>query len=122
MMRSITIKMPYIGAKLSVNHYLGRSKTGRLYKNRDTKAWQEQLGWQIKPAHLEDWRLPLAVRCDGVFVDGRSQPDLSNLSKCVLDSLEEASGVNDKNMRWQDGDVTYGTKPFLFITIREAEK
>ena len=45
--------------------------------------------------------------------------DLSNISKCCLDSLEETTGINDRDMRWVDGDVTYG-EPMLFIEIKEG--
>jgi len=112
--RTITIEMQYIGAVLSVNHY-----KFRYYTKPETKAWMEALGWQIKGAHIEDWKLPLTVRCDGRFTNKRSQPDLSNLSKVVLDAIQEATGVDDRDMRWQDGNVTYGT-PTLFITISET--
>lgn len=43
-------------------------------------------------------------------------------SKVILDSLEEASGVNDRDMRWQDGDVTYSDEPRLVITITESSE
>ena len=81
----------------------------------------EDLGWVIKTAHVEDWKLPLQVTCSGRFKDKRSTPDLSNLSKCTLDAIEECTGVNDRDMRWHDGDITYGDDPRLFITIEEAK-
>ena len=118
--RSIKVEMPYIGNVISCNHYLGRRRDGGTYVKAEALAWMEQLGWLIVTAHIEDWRLPLTVRCDGRFKDKRNQPDLSNLSKVIMDSIEEASGVNDKNFRWQDGDVSYGL-PTLWITITEAE-
>ncbi len=64
----------------------------------------DALGWLVKTAHLEDWKLPLTVQCDGRFKDKRSTPDLSNLSKVILDAIQDASGVNDSNMRWRDGE------------------
>jgi len=110
----VTVEMPYIGKILSVNHY-----KHFWYTKRETRDWMELLGWKIKTSHIEDWKLPLKVRCDGRFKDKRNQPDLSNLSKVVMDSLEEASGVNDRDMRWEDGNVTYG-EPMLWITIKET--
>ena len=80
----------------------------------------DELGWLIKSSHIEEWELPLRVRCDGVFKDKRSQPDLSNLSKVILDAIEETTGVNDRDMRWEDGDVSYGDEPRLTITIKEV--
>ena len=83
------------------------------------KAWMEELGWLIKSSHIEEWKLPLSVRCDGQFQDKAHQPDLSNLSKVILDAIEETTGINDRDMRWQDGEVEYGT-PTLRITITES--
>ena len=110
----ITIPMPYIGKELSVNHY----KHG-FFTKREVKDWMEALGWLIKPHHIEDWKRPLRVICDGHFKDKRSTPDLSNLSKVILDAIEEATGVNDREMRWQDGEIYQG-EPTLMITIKEA--
>lgn len=115
-MKSVTIGMPYIGGVLSLNRYKYK---GGIYTRPEVKNWMEALGWLVKGSHIEEWKLPLTVRCDGVFKDKRSQPDLSNLSKICLDSLEEVSGVNDRDMRWEDGDVTYGNEPRLVITIKE---
>ncbi len=122
-MNSITVQMEYIGKELSCNHY----KFGYFTK-RVVKAWMDELGWLIKLEHIEDWKLPLTVQCSGQFKDKRSQPDLSNLSKVILDAIEETTGVNDRDMRWRDGRVTYvdkweaehyGAEPLLWITISE---
>lgn len=112
-MKSLTVEMPYIGKELSVNHYKFGYFTKRVVKN-----WMYELGWKIKLVHIEDWKLPLIVQCSGQFKDKRSQPDLSNLSKVILDAIEETTGVNDRDMRWRDGTVTYGG-PLLWITIVE---
>jgi len=112
----VTVEMPYIGKELSVNHY-----KYFWYTKRETRDWMELLGWKIKTSHIEDWKLPLKVRLDGRFKDKRNQPDLSNLGKVCLDAIEEATGVNDRDMRWEDGDVTYG-EPMLWITISEMVK
>jgi len=118
-MRECKVIMPYI-ANLSVNHYLGRRKGGGYYVKPEVKEWKEQLGWLIKAEHIEEWALPLTVICDGKFKDLRSTPDLSNLSKIILDAIEDVSGVNDRDMRWMDGDVTKSDEePELLITIRE---
>jgi len=96
-------EIDYIGSQLSVNHY----RAGRTFHiRRDVREWQEDLGWAIKSLHLEEWRLPVTVTCSGVFHDRRSCPDLSNLSKVILDALEEVSGVNDRLFRWRDGTIT----------------
>jgi len=121
--RSVIVEMPYTGKELSVNHYLGRTRRGGVYVKGEVLKWKEVLGWQIKTSHIEDWNLPLTVMCDGQFSDKRSQPDLSNLSKIILDAIEESCGVNDRNMRWQDGVSTIDKEeePMLLITIKEVE-
>ncbi len=111
---AVVIEMDYIGKELSVNHY----KWGR-YTKTETKNWMEELGWKLRPYHIEDWKLPLTVQCDGHFKDER-RPDLHNLSKVILDAIEEATGINDKHMRWKDGYVLIGEEPKLIITIFEG--
>jgi Holliday junction resolvase RusA-like endonuclease len=120
--RQVVIGMPYPGQVISVNHYRGRTQDGREYVKADAEAWMNMLGWLIKAYHIEDWRLPLRVTCSGTFRDERAAPDLSNLSKCILDAIEDTTGVNDREMRWKDGDREIdGTKePELIITIGEA--
>ncbi len=114
-MKSITVEIEYPGSIISVNHY----KFG-YYTKREVKDWMAELGWSIKQYHIEDWKLPLRVTCDGRFKDKRSQPDLHNLSKVILDAIEETTGINDRDMRWRDGTVKYG-EPTLWITIEEVE-
>ena len=120
----IVIQMPYI-KDLSVNHYLGRRKGGGYYVKQEVKDWKEEFGWKIKQYHgtkpIEDWKLPLTVKCSGTFKDKRSQPDLHNLSKVILDAIEETTGINDRDMRWRDGNVYYGKEPRLYITIGGRE-
>ena len=118
--KSAIIRMPYLG-DLSVNHRLGKRKGGGYYVKASVRQWNEEFGWKIKPLHIEEWRLPISVKCDGVFKDQRSAPDLNNLIK-ILDVIEEVSGVNDKNMRWEDGSrlIDKHEKPSLTITIKEA--
>lgn len=111
----IVVSMDYIGKVLSVNHY---KYAGGIYTRKEVKAWMEEFGWRIKVSHIEDWKRPLSVRCDGRFKDKGHQPDLSNLSKVILDAIEDTTGVNDRDMRWQDGEVEYGI-PTLWITIKE---
>lgn len=118
--RQAVIEMDYPGSVISVNHYKGWADDGNTFTRKEAKDWMEELGWTIKPLHLERWRLPLTIRCSGTFKDKRSTPDLSNLSKCTLDAIEDATGINDRGMRWQDGDITYGDKPVLTIEITEG--
>ena len=116
------IRIDYPGDCISVNHYLGKRKDGGYYVKPEAEDWMEELGWLVKRLHLEDWALPLEITCSGTFKDMRSCPDLSNLSKCTLDAIEEASGINDKNFRWHDGKpyISDKEKPYLLITITET--
>jgi Holliday junction resolvase RusA-like endonuclease len=120
--RAVTIGIPYPGAVISVNHYRGRSKDGGEYVKAEAKAWMDALGWLLKSYHVEDWRLPLHVTCSGMFQDAAHAPDLSNLSKCTLDAIEEVTGVNDRNFRWHDGSLIYkkDERPEIIIEIKEA--
>ena len=122
MARQETIKIDYPGSEISVNHYLGRRKDGGYYVKPETTVWKTEFQWLLKRLHLEDWRLPLLVKCSGYFKDERSAPDLSNLSKIIMDSIEELTGINDKDFRWHDGERLAGYKdPYLLITIKESE-
>ena len=120
--RQAIIDIGYPGDVISVNHYLGRRRDGGYYVKPEAKAWMEYLGWLILPYHLEEWELPLTVKCDGWFKDKRSTPDLSNLSKCTLDAIEETTGINDRFIRWEDGKPGIADIPVLRITIRENSK
>ena len=122
--REATIEIGYPGSAISVNHYMGRRKDGGTYVKPAARAWMDELGWCVKQLHLEDWSLPLHIRCSGRFKDGRSTPDLSNLSKCTCDAIEDMTGINDQNYRWHDGDISYcenGDTPLLWITISESK-
>lgn len=115
-MNSCKIAIDYPGSIISSNHY---KHYGGIYTKPEAKAFMEELGWKVKAYHIEDWKRPLHVTCSGVFKDKRSQPDLSNLSKVILDAIQEATRVNDRDMRWHDGQVLYGSNPVLMITIEE---
>ena len=119
-MKHDAIKIYYPGSFISVNHYLGRRKDGGYYVKPECRAWKEELQWLLKLCHLEDYKLPLEVTCSGYFGHWGVAPDLSNLSKVVLDAIEELTGINDKDMRWHDGERLAGYKePYLLITISE---
>ena len=117
-MRDIKLEMDYIGADLSVNHYKGRRRDGGEYVKKPVAKWMEDLGWILKSSHLEDWKLPLTVRCDIVQADKRTR-DISNFSKVCLDSIEEYTGINDTNYRWVDGEIFYSEHAELILTITE---
>ncbi len=115
------IKIRYPGSCISVNHYLGKRKDGGYYVLPECKAWEAEFQWLLKKCQLEEYKLPIHVTCSGYFKDIRSAPDLSNLSKVILDSIEELTGINDNNFRWHDGERLAGYKePYLLITLSEG--
>ena len=116
-MNTITIGMPLI-KDLSCNHYKGRRRDGGEFVKKPIKDWQETLGWLLKPYHLEDWNLPLTVRCDVVQDDKRVR-DVHNYFKVVCDAIEELLGINDTNYKTEAGVPTFGEHAELVITIKE---
>ena len=121
-MRHDSVKIQYPGSCLSVNHYLGRRKDGGTYLTPATIAWAEEFQWILKRCHLEDYKLPLHVTSSGWFKDERSAPDLSNLSKVIMDSIQNLIFVNDKEFRWHDGTRTIGEPhPYLVIEFKESK-
>ena len=121
-MHKEVIKIGYPGNCISVNHYLGRRKGGGYYMKPEAKAWAEEFMWLLKRLHLEDWELPLQITCSGYFKNWKEAVDLSNLSKVILDTIEELTGINDSNFRWRDGErlLVKGEPPFLLIAISDA--
>ena len=117
-MRKAVIEISYPGAVISCNHYKYK---GGIYTKPEAKAWMDEFGWTVKTLHLDDWKLPLHVTCSARFKNKVCQPDLSNLAKCTLDSIEEVTAINDREMRWHDGTVEYGEPAVLWITIKEAQ-
>jgi Holliday junction resolvase RusA-like endonuclease len=121
--KQLEIQIDYPGSVISVNHYRGRGYNGQEYVKPEAKAFKEMIGWQIKSASIEEWQLPIRVTCSGFFRDERSAPDLSNLSKTILDAIQETTGINDKYFRWSDGDrkIVKDITPYLLIVIEEAQ-
>jgi Holliday junction resolvase RusA-like endonuclease len=121
-MKRDSVRIDYPGADAcSVNHYLGRRAGGGYYVKPEAVAFKQELQWLLKHCHLEEYKLPLEVTCDGYFKDERSAPDLSNLSKVIMDSIQDLIFVNDKEYRWHDGKRVIGEKnPYLIITITET--
>ena len=121
-MRSVSVTIGYPGCDISVNHYTGRRRDGGTYVKAQAKAFMDELGWLLKTYHIEEWNMPIIVTCSGKFKDKNNTPDLSNLSKCVLDAIEELTGINDQNYRWRDGTICWqkDEEPELLITVEEA--
>lgn len=116
-MNTVTVVMPLI-RDLSVNHYLGRRRGGGYYVKPEITKWKETLGWLLKTSHIEDWKLPLTVRCDIVQNDKRTR-DAHNYFKVSCDAIEELTGINDTNYLTESGVITYSDRAELIITVTE---
>lgn len=117
----ITIRVPYIGSVLSVNHY---KYNGGRYTRPEVKRWMELLAWKLGEYRVE-WntiRLPLYLNIGGVFKDKRSTPDIHNIIKIIADCIEDVTGLNDKGYSiTTDAPVVDKNKePELIITIDES--
>lgn len=114
MIKQVSVSMDYIGSVLSVNHY----KWG-YYTRPETRAWMEELGWRLKRYHIEDWKLPLTVKCNGIFKDKRSCPDIHNCLKIICDSIQSVTNLNDRDFITQTGEpiIDKAQEPRLIITI-----
>ena len=97
----IKVEMPYTGGDLSVNRAYERD--GRHMK-KHVRNWQLTLMGLVRQAVKGKicegvWH----VSCSGHFKNQRSAPDLSNLAKVCMDAIAAGLGIDDKNLRWQDG-------------------
>ncbi len=101
--RTVTVAREYIGAVLSVNHYMGRTQDGSQYVKKGARQWMADLGWMLKTFHIEDWRKPIRIEISGVFKDARSCPDLHNLLKVACDAIEEVTDLNDRDFQTTTG-------------------
>jgi hypothetical protein len=105
-----------------VNHRLGRRRDGGYYVKPEVKAWEDEYMWLLKRIDFEGWNLPLEVTCSATFTSEHRACDLVNFQKIVLDPIQTVTGINDKDMRWRDGERTIDKKqlPHLLITITES--
>jgi Holliday junction resolvase RusA-like endonuclease len=114
----LVVTMHYIGGILSVNRY----KTREGAVKSQVQRWMEDLAWAVS----FEWRKkrlepPIRVRLDGYFKDPRV-PDLHNLHKVIGDALENGLGINDREFRFEDGEVRVGVhEPVLRITLSSLE-
>ena len=120
-MRKVTIEVGYRSG-ITVNHYLGRSKGGGYFVTAPARQFMEELGWRLKSSHIEEWNMPISVTTSGRFRDKKNTPDLSNLSKVILDGIQDLTGVNDQNFRWRDGTISWEKTMEPMLTITVAEK
>ena len=118
--RRALIKMAYIGAVITQNHYLGRNGKAH-YVKAEAADWQNDLIWEIKRCGIQDWREPLHVKLSGVFKNKRECPDLINM-KLLFDGIQKATGLNDKFYSTETNApvINNSVEPYILIEIREV--
>lgn len=117
--RHTTIKMPYPGCVITENHYLGRNGKASYIKP-GAKEWAQDLIFLINRCGIKDWKLPLKITVSGVFKNDRERCDLHNL-KILYDSIQKATGLNDKDYHTETipGTIDKTVEPFILIKIEE---
>ncbi len=92
--QQVIIPMPYI-SNLSVNHY---KYAGGRFTKPEIKAWMSTLmnSIQAETMFKDLSGFKLSVDIQGKFQNKRVCPDLHNLEKVILDSVEKATAINDK--------------------------
>lgn len=103
----VTVLMPYIGGVLSINAYKVYDRKGKpTNKTRPIVVnWMSVLTKKIKehPEFESIHHKDITVKLTGYFKDLR-RPDLHNLHKIIADAIELAIEVNDKYVKFIDGD------------------
>ena len=116
-----SIAMPYL-PELSVNRY---KHFGTPFTKKIVRDWMETLGdlLMVLGGQLGIYwpEYKITVRIDGTFKDNRSTPDLSNLMKITADSIQKATGINDKFYATETGTPEIG-EPKLIITVKAERK
>lgn len=118
--RHTIIKMQYPGCVITENHYLGRNGH-HSYMKPEAQEWKNDLIWEIKRCGIQDWQSPLKVTISGTFKNLRETADLQNM-KIIFDSVQEATGLNDKFFRTETTGPEINPKesPFILIRIEEV--
>jgi len=120
MLRSVRIEMEYLPT-LSKNRY----KTREGIVRSEVVRWMEQFSFMLKSLVNSEglsFSLPLKVKIDGVFADRRSTPDLHNITIPIMDSIENALGINDRFYNVETGQPEVGGSPRIIVTISSEGK
>ena len=116
----VEISMPYIGKRLSVNHYMGKNKYGAWFIYPEVVQWMQALTASAN-YHLRNSKVkqPPTIHLSGIFKDYNNAPDLNNLHKVIADALQGALGINDREFRFHDEGYTIDKSkdPTLIVGI-----
>lgn len=121
----IQIKLPYNGcAGWSINH-MKRGGNMAWKLTPEAQSVKEEIIWKAKNAlQFTTWIpvAPLRVIIEGYFENKRKAIDTHNSIKLVCDSLEDALGVNDKDMAVECLSPVFGSLlPTIIITVRQGK-
>lgn len=115
---SITVRPPYTGSVISVNHYRYPRSPHLLP---EAKKWQGDLTLMVRAETNRvgaQFESPVHIRLTGRYRNKRLSCDYDNLHKVIGDAIEAAIGINDKEFRWQNAEPEYGVQqPEIVIEI-----
>ena len=117
---SVMVEMEYL-PECSKNRY--KLRNGVIKKQ--VRDWMECLSWIIralvKGSDLK-FSPPVKVRIDGVFKDKRSMPDLHNFGIVIMDSMEDALGIDDRLFNLETGQPEVGADVKMIVTVSSEGK
>lgn len=117
---TLMVTMKYIGRILSVNYYRTQNRyTGGLVIRHKVERWMEDLAWVVEfELGKKPPKPPIKILVEGYFKDNRSVPDLANLHYVIGNAVQNGLSINDREFRFQDGDVKVGLhEPVIKITV-----
>jgi hypothetical protein len=118
--RSVVILMDYPGCVITEDNCYYRNGTHTFMKL-EARDWQEELVEKIMICGVTDWKAPLKVSITGVFLSVSKSCDIHNL-KIVFDSIQKATGLNDKFYITETypGKIDKTQTPTIIITVSEV--
>lgn len=78
----------------TLNHYLGRSRDGRVFKTSKARQWERDAGYVLL-SHKKYGARKVTVTLETYMENNRS--DLGNRAKIVLDLLEKQGIIDNDN-------------------------
>jgi crossover junction endodeoxyribonuclease RusA len=79
----------------SVNAIWRHGKNGRTYRTRDYMAWQNGEGWNVAPQLRGQHKFTGPVYITAAMKRPRSNADLDNRAKGILDLLQHVGAIAD---------------------------
>lgn len=122
-MNQITFTIPYRGAaSISLNHFKVGGNMRYKYTPEAAAIRTEIIVLAKNALQFTGWlpKAPLEVLVAGYFKNRREAIDIHNSFKLICDALEDALGVNDKDMTVNSLPACYGDDmPRIVIRVRQ---